>query len=95
MIEAPAANDNRLEEVAFTAGDLILGSPESNRTKTAETLLNILEGHLRNSKDGAPLYNPARPVSSFWTSSRKMTGTAVQSRCRGSAGIERASFRAH
>src|SRR5258708_7364372 len=49
MIEAPAANDNRLEEVAFTAGDLILGSPESNRTKTAETLLNILEGHLRNS----------------------------------------------
>jgi hypothetical protein len=49
MIEAPAANHNRLEEVAITAGDLILGSPESNRTKTAETLLNILEGHLRNS----------------------------------------------
>ena len=44
----------------------------------------------------APLYNPARPVvSSFWKSSRKTTGTAVQSRCRCSAGIERASFRAH
>ena len=48
MIEAPVANDNRLEEVVFTAGDLILGSSESNRAKTAETLLNILEGHLRN-----------------------------------------------
>jgi len=34
-------------------------------------------------------------VSSFWKSSRKTTGTAVQSRCCCSAGIERASFRAH
>jgi hypothetical protein len=44
----------------------------------------------------APLYNPARPVvSSFWKSLRKTTGTAAQSRCRCSAGIEHSSFRAH
>jgi integrase len=49
MIEAPAANDNRLEEVVFTSSDVILGSSESTRTKTAETLLNILQGQLRNS----------------------------------------------
>src|SRR5260370_20789410 len=49
MIEAPAANNRELTEVVFTAADLIPSSAESNRAKTAETLLNILEGRIRNS----------------------------------------------
>jgi len=35
--------------LVFTAADLIPSSAESNRAKTAETLLNILEGRIRNS----------------------------------------------
>src|SRR5260370_33212943 len=41
--------ENTVTEVVFTAGDVIPGSSrESKRAKTAETLLNILEGRIRN-----------------------------------------------
>jgi integrase/recombinase XerD len=49
MIEDPVAEHRELKEIVFTAADLILGSSESNRAKVAETLLNILEGRVRNS----------------------------------------------
>ena len=49
MIEDPVAEHRELKEVVFTAADLILGSSESKRAKVSETLLNILEGRVRNS----------------------------------------------
>jgi integrase/recombinase XerD len=49
MIEDPVAEHRELKEVVFTAVDLILGSSESKRAKVSETLLNILEGRVRNS----------------------------------------------
>ena len=49
MIEDPVAEHRELKEIVFTAADLILGSSESNRAKVSETLLNILEGRVRNS----------------------------------------------
>jgi integrase/recombinase XerD len=36
------------KEISFTAGDLFSGGSESKRNKTAETLLNILEGRISN-----------------------------------------------
>jgi integrase/recombinase XerD len=35
-------------EIFFTAGDLVFGGSESKQTKTAETLLNILQGRITN-----------------------------------------------
>jgi len=67
MIEAPAANNRELTEVVFTAADLIPSSPESNRAKTAETLLNILEGRIRNSNT-RNAYKIARRVPSLTSS---------------------------
>src|SRR5208337_2365775 len=49
MIEEPAAEHQEVTEVVFTAADLISGSSESKRAKISETLLNILEGRVRNS----------------------------------------------
>jgi hypothetical protein len=49
MIEAPVAEHREVTEVVFTAADLISGSSESKRAKVSETLLNILEGRVRNS----------------------------------------------
>ena len=49
MIEDPVAEHRELKEVVFTAVDLILSSSESKRAKVSETLLNILEGRVRNS----------------------------------------------
>jgi hypothetical protein len=48
MIADPVTDDRELTEVVFTARDLVPGSSESKRQKTAETLLNILEGRIRN-----------------------------------------------
>src|SRR5260370_11996145 len=48
MIEDAVTEHRGLTEVVFTAADLISGSSESKRAKTAETLLNILEGRIRN-----------------------------------------------
>ena len=47
-MEAQVTENTELPEVVFTAADLIPGSSESKREKTAETLLNILEGRIRN-----------------------------------------------
>ena len=47
-MEAQVTENTELAEVVFTAADLIPGSSESKREKTAETLLNILEGRIRN-----------------------------------------------
>ena len=49
MIEDPVAEHREVTEVVFTAADLISGSSESERAKVSETLLNILEGRVRNS----------------------------------------------
>src|ERR1700736_2946492 len=49
MIEGQNANNSRPKEVILAAGDVILGSSASKRAKTAETLLNILEGRVSNS----------------------------------------------
>jgi integrase/recombinase XerD len=49
MIEDPITKHQELTEVVFTAADLISGSSESKRAKVSETLLNILEGRVRNS----------------------------------------------
>ena len=48
MIEGPVPENREFTDVAFTAGDLAAGSAESKRRKTAETLLNILEGRIQN-----------------------------------------------
>jgi integrase/recombinase XerD len=40
--------DPELTEVVFPGRDPVPGSPESKRQKTAETLLNILQGRVRN-----------------------------------------------
>src|SRR5208282_3452138 len=48
MIEEPAAEHQEVTEVVFTSADLISGSSESKRAKVSETLLNILEGRVRN-----------------------------------------------
>src|ERR1700719_696672 len=48
MIADPVTQHRELAEVVFTAADLIPGCLESKRQKTAETLLNILEGRIRN-----------------------------------------------
>src|ERR1700730_6643967 len=48
MIADPVTQHRELAEVVFTAADLIPGWPGSNGRKTAETLLNILEGRIRN-----------------------------------------------
>src|ERR1700687_5196482 len=48
MIE-PSTTDNREDtDVVFTTADLIQDSSASKRAKTAETLLDILEGRIRN-----------------------------------------------
>jgi len=49
MIEDPVAEHREVTEVVFTAADLTSGSSESKRAKVSETLLNILEGRVRNS----------------------------------------------
>ena len=49
MIEDPVTEHREVTEVVFTAADLISGSSESKRAKVSETLLNILEGRVRNS----------------------------------------------
>ena len=49
MIENAVTEHRGLTEVVFTAADLISGSSESNGAKVFETLLNILEGQVRNS----------------------------------------------
>ena len=61
MIEDPVAEHRELKEVVFTAVDLILGSSESKRAKVSETLLNILEGRVRNS-------NTRKAYKSAWRS---------------------------
>ena len=48
MIEGPDTGNRDVADVAFTAGYLLPGTSESKRVKTAETLLNILEGRIRN-----------------------------------------------
>src|SRR5580704_188216 len=48
MMEAQVKENTELAELVFTAADLIAGSSQSKREKTAETLLNILEGRIRN-----------------------------------------------
>ena len=48
MIDSPVKEHKELTEVVFTATDLVPGSSEAKRAKTAETLLNILEGRIRN-----------------------------------------------
>ena len=49
MAHAQVTENTELAEVVFTAGEVIPGSStESKRAKTAETLLNILEGRIRN-----------------------------------------------
>ena len=48
MIEGPVPENREPRDVAFTASDLVPGSSESKRQKTAETLLNILMGHVPN-----------------------------------------------
>src|SRR5271165_746997 len=48
MIE-PSTTDNREDtDVVFASAELIQDSSASKRAKTAETLLNILEGRIRN-----------------------------------------------
>src|SRR5271166_728310 len=48
MIE-PSTTDNREStDVVFATADLIQDSSATKRAKTAETLLNILEGRIRN-----------------------------------------------
>src|SRR4029077_19627358 len=49
MIEDPVSEHRKVTEVVFTAADLVSGSSESKRAKVSETLLNILEGRVRNS----------------------------------------------
>jgi integrase/recombinase XerD len=49
MIEDPVAEHREVTEVVFTSADLISGSSESKRAKVSETLLNVLEGRVRNS----------------------------------------------
>src|ERR1700738_1795565 len=49
MIEDAVTEHRGLTEVVFTAADLISGSSESKGAKVFETLLNILEGRVRNS----------------------------------------------
>lgn len=48
MIEDGAAETKQLSKVVFTAADLVPGSLGSKRHKTAEAVLNILEGRIRN-----------------------------------------------
>ena len=48
MIEDAVPEKRELTEVVFTAANLIPGSSESKRARTAETLLNVLEGRIRN-----------------------------------------------
>src|SRR5271157_2398755 len=48
MIEGPETGNRDVADVAFTAGYLVPGTFESKRAKTAETLLNLLEGRIRN-----------------------------------------------
>jgi integrase/recombinase XerD len=48
MIEVPATENRQPTEVVFTTADLIPAPSESKRAKTAETLLNILQGRIRN-----------------------------------------------
>src|SRR5271166_2722091 len=48
MIEDRVTEHRELTEVVFTAADLISRSSESKRAKVFETLLNILEGRIRN-----------------------------------------------
>src|SRR5258708_10070664 len=48
MIEDPVGENRELKEVGFPAAELILGSSESKRAKVSETLLNILQGRIRN-----------------------------------------------
>src|ERR1700745_162076 len=48
MIEVPVTENREPTEVVFSTADLIPGPSESKRAKTAETLLNILEGRIRN-----------------------------------------------
>ena len=49
MIQDPLTQHREVTEVVFTTADLISGSSESKRAKVSETLLNILEGRVRNS----------------------------------------------
>jgi integrase/recombinase XerD len=49
MIQDPPQNYRVPEAVIVEKADLITGASESKRQKTAETLLNILEGKIRNS----------------------------------------------
>ena len=49
MIEDPIAEHREVTEVVFTAADLMPESSESKQAKVFETLLNILEGRVRNS----------------------------------------------
>ncbi len=48
MIKDAVPEKRELTEVVFTAANLIPGSSESKRARTAETLLNVLEGRIRN-----------------------------------------------
>jgi len=48
MIESSLTENREVTEVVFTGSHLVAGSSESKRQKTAETLLNILEGRIRN-----------------------------------------------
>jgi hypothetical protein len=49
MMGGPATHDRERTKVGLSAGDLVPGSTsEYKRQKTAETLLNILEGRIRN-----------------------------------------------
>ena len=48
MIEDAVTEHRGLTEVVFTAADLISGSSDSKGAKIFETLLNILEGRIRN-----------------------------------------------
>jgi integrase/recombinase XerD len=48
MIPDPVTENPEFTEIVFTARDMVPGSSESKRQKTAETLLNILHGRIRN-----------------------------------------------
>jgi integrase/recombinase XerD len=49
MIDDEMAETKQLSQITFSAGDLVPGPVDAfKRQKTAETLLNILEGQLRN-----------------------------------------------
>ena len=65
MIEDPVVEHLELKEVDFTAADLILGSSESKRAKVSETLLNILEGRIRNRTPGKLTKPPGGHSSNF------------------------------